>query len=209
MNQNEFFESLSKFGIGGISDRIPENLRSHLDAPPEFGSLIQIQMIEQFPLQEPYRKQYPPSDEMRRSFVEAQLKQIRDLSDITEDSLPMPEIPGPVIEIEGDFESEEEFINFKKAVAVDYKRKSESLGFRDPINVCKSPICINPAIPGFEYCTYHIIEDEECDKQIFLKQCEYVDEKGNQCKTPCASQYAHCLTHRNQPIFKRRRSGFA
>ena len=205
MNQPSFYEELSKFKIGINSCNIPNNLRRHFEAPPQFQNIIQIPLTEQFPLQEQAKKNKKTPDEIKKEFIETQLEYIRDNIDINEDSLTIPMIQGPVIEINGDFESEEDFINFKKAIAVEYRRKSETLGFKTPIKVCASTICINPAIPGFEYCTYHLPQDAHFDKQIFLKQCSYTDEKG-QCKTPCSSINDKCLTHRNQINQRRRRN---
>lgn len=192
-----FNESLAFFKIGGPSINVPENYKSHFDSTYINDNLIEIPEEEKFPIQEPNHKPKQNLKNLQKSFVEAQLLQIREKVNVSDDPLSFPIIDHPVIEMNGDFDSLNDFITFKKAVLIDFKRKSKSFGFREPIGICESPICINPAVPGFHYCTYHLPEDKNFDQQIFLKRCTYVDEYG-QCKTPCSSGLETCTLHGKQ-----------
>lgn len=195
-------ESLAQFKIGGPSINIPDAYKSHLDIDYLQDHLIEIPETEQFPLPELEQKPRPDLEDLRRSFVEFQLEHIRDKVNVSDDSLSLPIIDHPVIEMDGDFDSLDDFILFKKAIAIDYKKKSITFGFKEPIGICASPICVNPSIPGFHYCTYHLPEDKNFHKQIFLKRCTHVDENG-QCKTPCSSGLDTCTLHAKSPLKKK------
>lgn len=195
-------ERLAQFKIGGPSINIPETFKSHLEMTYLEENIIEIPDSEEFPIPEPDQKLKPDLEDLRKSFVEFQLEYIRDKVNVSDDSLSLPIIDHPVIEMDGDFESLEDFINYKKAVAIDYKKKSNNFGFKEPIGICASPICINPAIPGFRYCTYHLPEDKSFHQQIFLKRCTHVDENG-QCKTPCSSGLDTCTLHAKAPLKKK------
>lgn len=197
-----FHEPLMQFKIGGASINIPDTLKPHLETSFLQENLIEIPSSEKFPIQEQEQKSKFDLEILRKSFVEFQLEHIRDKVNVSDDSLSLPIIDHPVIELDGDFKSLEDFLEFKKAVAIDYKKKSNNFGFKEPIGICASPICINPAIPGFQYCTYHLPEDKNFNQQIFLKRCTHFDENG-QCKTPCSSGLDTCTLHSKAPIKKK------
>ena len=202
-----FYEFLSKFGIGGPSINVPEEYKARVESSYEYDKLVHIpSTTDDFLLEDPPTKEELDMDDLRKSFVQMQLMQIRDQVDISEDSLSLPTIAKPVIEIPGDFESKEEFISFKKAIAVEYKKKSENFGFKEPIRVCESPICVNPAIPGFDHCANHLVEDPNFEDQLFLKRCAYVSDSGR-CTTPCSAAYDMCTIHRKQPCKRNEKKG--
>lgn len=206
MSNTNFLKKLRRFGIYGFSQKIPKDIGAHLNGLPPKELLIDIPPIESFPLPEPEtRKQVDPS-ELKKCFVQAQLDKLRNNIQMnSNETVEKPKVRGLIIEIGQEFESREEFIKFRRCVATQYMHESQENEWKIPIQICADHICLNPAIPGFNFCNYHLPRDPHFDDQPFLKICSHVSADGKPCTTPCSSSMKKCQMHRSN----RNRKGIA
>jgi hypothetical protein len=134
-----------------------------------------------------------PIDSVREQFVRFQLSTIASEIDINPLSKAVAPTR-PVISIGIDCTSVEEFIKLKQRLAIRYRDLAEDFGWPEPITVCMAPICLNPAVPGFEYCAGHLPLSPRFNDQILLGKC--VRLVGSvRCGRPCSSGDRFCRIH--------------
>lgn len=191
------FQSILKDkGIAEPSQAIPESVGRHLRGVPGPEDLIEIPDWEEFPLEEPAPIPKVPRDDAKLQFVQYQMQVIA-ANPATSSSGAQVDIDciGPIFEIPTEFETVEDFVQFKRELATVYKLRSEKYKWPVPMGVCRFPTCLNSVAPTFEYCIAHLPMDAHFKDQRFFGQCR-VMVGDHQCTIPCGIGGSKCAFHR-------------
>jgi hypothetical protein len=129
----------------------------------------------------------------RDEFVQFQLKVISQEIEIGA-SLVRSKPTAPVVELGVDCDTLDDFFRFKRRLATQYRDVSRQNGWEDDICICLDPICLNPAVPGFEFCANHLALSERFDQQFLLSQCTHTVGK-TRCPRPCSPEERVCRLH--------------
>lgn len=195
MEEDAFSLRLQRFGIGEFSEHWGQ---VHEDRRYRKPQMVDVPPAISFPEGGRKRPRISQDDlqEARRAFIKTQLRFIRDnISDVKSDA--DLTVTCPLIEFGVDCASLEEYILLKRKVATYYADKSRANGWEEPIRVCLNPRCLNAAVPTFDYCVQHLVDDKRFGEQMFLKQCTY-SSGGINCKVPCPPDIGYCKVHRER-----------
>ena len=192
---NLSFESLLQAShIGTISPYINSTMpHDIIDKVPPPESIIHIDSEEHFPLSPPKKIGDLPIEEMEEYFTQMQMKLLF-LKQSFGGHPSNPTISASILQIPGEFNSVEDFIQFKRELATVYKARSLSYGWKQIVTVCHEPFCLNSTPPGFIYCCSHVHQDPHYKDQIFIKECSEILEDQN-CPIPCGSGFPQCALH--------------
>lgn len=194
--KNIFHTTLREKKIGGFSTTIPDEVGKFRSGIPNPNDLIQIPEVESFPLMEHEQAEQLSDAELKHLFAQAQLEAIH--ADSSNNINGAPDIVGPVLEIPGEFDSVEDYVQFKRELATVYKKRSEEYEWPQPVGVCYDPLCMNSTTPGFKYCLYHISKDEKYESLGLISKCQAkVD--NHDCPIPCGAGCSKCTFHRSMP----------
>ena len=179
-----------------INSNMPHDIIGKI---PSSDSLVQISSEEHFPLSHPKEIAQLPTEEMETYFTQMQAELLLLNQRFTQTRTQA--ISGPLIEIPDEFNSIEDFIQFKRELATVYKARTESYGWEQMITVCHEPLCLNSTPPGFSYCCFHIQKDKHYNDQIFIKQCRETL-NNHKCPIPCGNDVSSCVFHQyiKQPL---------
>ncbi|OHT11073.1 hypothetical protein TRFO_04006 [Tritrichomonas foetus] len=191
-----FHNFLREKKIGGISSTIPDEIGRFRNGVPVSDDLIHIPDIEQFPIAPAEKAEYLPENELKLLFAQAQLEAIH--ADPATSNSASSDIVDPILEIPGEFDSIEDFIQFKRELTTVYKKRSDDLQWEIPIGVCKDPLCLNSTAPGFDYCLYHIPKDKKYQSLGLVTKCQARVE-DHECTIPCSIGQQKCSFHRSMP----------
>ena len=195
MSDEPFAVRLQRFGIGEYSKHWKTVHEDRRYRKPE---MVEVPRTVSFPAEAKKRPRFT-RDEMsasRREFVKTQLRFIRDnISDVKNET--DLTVTSPLIEFGVDCSSLEDYILLKRKIATYYLDKSRANGWEEPIRVCLNPRCLNAAVPTFDYCVQHLVDDKRFGEQLFLKQCAYTS-GGISCKVPCPPEIGYCKVHRER-----------
>ena len=192
-SNSNFVTALNKNGIDLDPPTIYDTLNLKTSKIPSEDSLIKIPNIETFPLEIPENNLIDFN--IKEKFVESSyqliLKNLQKLiqKNISDNSntLNFQEILP--------FDTSMEFVQFKRELQTYYQEISKENNFDINITVCKDPICLNSAVPTFEYCSYHLPTDDKFNSQPFLSQCDFIF-NGSRCETPCSTKNQQCSLHK-------------
>ncbi|KAK8885679.1 hypothetical protein M9Y10_041131 [Tritrichomonas musculus] len=190
---HNFHSFLREKKIGGPSTTIPEEVGRFRNGVPNSNDLILIPDEESFPLKEQEQTVQLSDLEFRHLFAEAQLEAIH--ADSSSNANGTPDIVGPILEIPGEFDTVDDYIQFKRELATVFKKRSEAYEWPQPVGVCYDPLCMNSTAPGFKYCLYHISKDEKYESLGLIGKCQ-VKVDGHDCPIPCGIGESKCAFHR-------------
>jgi hypothetical protein len=143
----------------------------------------------------------------REQFIQFQLSVIDQGLDHGDASIKvMP--TGPVVQPGVDCVALDDYLQLKRRLATRYRDTSMRNGWKDVIGICSDPICINPVVPGFEYCANHMTLSSDFENQILLTRCIHTVGK-NRCMRPCAVGERLCRAHIKGPRRKGDEDPFA
>lgn len=193
-----FHNALRSFEVGEWSPNIPEDLGRHMRGIPTAEDLTAVPDSTVFPIEDIEKAEELSEEELRRLFAQVQIQTIVSDPSSSGDNNEDDNFVGPIIEIPTVFSSVEKFINFKRELQTVYNKKSEDMGWTEPVHVCADPLCINSTPPTFQYCLYHLPLDPNFPKQKLIGQCTAkVDD--HQCTIPCGAGQTRCAFHRSSP----------
>ncbi|EAY19467.1 hypothetical protein TVAG_135980 [Trichomonas vaginalis G3] len=191
---DDFLQKLKDNGIGGFSERIPVGVGIHRNGVINESDLVQVPDIEEFPLPQIEPRPAIQPDVLRQAVVQSQFEiLLSQLQTAISTSHPSSELER--LEPGREFESPEELLKFKRALATYYNEEAQKIGWTKPIQICQEPICLNMAIPSFNYCSNHLSKDPNFKSQSFIKKCSAVDENANECQFPAQSGVGLCIHH--------------
>jgi hypothetical protein len=86
----------------------------------------------------------------------------------------------------------------RRQLATEYKRLSDELGLSTPIKICALLYCVEGAVPGHEFCFFHLGFDTKRRGRgkLFHRCTAMVD--GQQCCVPCPPGIGRCQLHEPQ-----------
>jgi hypothetical protein len=186
---------LRQKGVGDVSRAMPPEIGRYRLGVPSADSLIPVPDMEEFPLDEPTPAPQLTPGESRAQFCQFQVQHIANDVAVARVSGPELDCRGPTLEIPTEFDSVDDFIAFKRALATVFKLRSDEYGWHIPMGVCEFPSCLNSAPPTFHYCLYHLPLDPEFTNQKFLTTCQALVD-GRPCGTPCGIGSTKCAFHR-------------
>lgn len=191
-----FGQRLKRFGVDGFSEywETAEEKANPVKKP----QMVDVPNTITFQHEQKTRPVLTQEDILasKRDFVKTQLQFIRDnISDVKNET--ELTVTSPLIEIGVDCASLDDYILLKRKVATHYADRSRANGWSEPIRVCLNPRCLNAAVPTFDYCVQHLVDDKRFDEQVFLRQCAYTS-GGISCKMPCPPDIGYCKVHRDR-----------
>ena len=194
MNQENFLNLLKKFGIEGYSPRIPIGVGHYNtgEFPPE--RMIQVPNFETFPLPAAEPREVIEPKQLEAAIVQAQYEYLcEQFNKHLESGLNVDDLhkfePGR------EFESPEEFIEFKRAMLAFYNDEAQKIGWKQPVSICAEPMCLNMAIPSFSYCSNHLTKDPNFTNQPFVKACTAISDNGQVCGESSPASTEKCIFH--------------
>ena len=194
MNRIAFLERLEQLGISAFSKNIPPNIGKYLKGVPHRADLVEIPEAEMIPIG---KCEAPPKlDEncLKISFLKHQMEllfmQLQEVDDQSTD----PQT-NSLLEIGQEFSCIEEFNVFKAKKNKEYIQFSRQKGREIDIGICSEYMCLNPAVPGFSYCSCHLYQDSGLESQPFVKRCEWNDH-GARCTNMHPPTHRYCSVHK-------------
>ena len=96
------------------------------------------------------------------------------------------------------FSSEEEFNASKNKLQTAYQKLMKEVGITESdikdVQMCKKSMCLEAAVPGFEYCIRHIGFDPKINDQKIIKRCK-AKINGHRCCCPVFTDDQFCSGH--------------
>ena len=194
MSSHFFHSFLRDRKIGGPSSAIPDEIGRFRSGVPHADDLVQIPDMENFPLEEAEKAEHISEDDLRGLFARAQIESIH--ADPEKNNMAANDVVGSVLEIPGEFESVEDYVQFKRELATVYKKRSDEFGWNESVGVCCEPLCFNSTPPGFRFCLFHSNKEDKYDSLGLIGKCQ-VKVDDHDCPIPCGIGHQKCAFHRN------------
>jgi hypothetical protein len=92
----------------------------------------------------------------------------------------------------------------RRQLATEYKRLSDELGRSAPIEICAVLCCVEGAVPGHEFCFFHLgFDTKRKGRGKLFHRCTAIID-GQQCCVPCPPGIGRCELHEPQKRVKQK-----